>query len=143
MYHISLHLGEGVQFYDSLILIFPIVTWDFSRGKDCVSLISNAMYGCAKFTSFSFLCQTHDIQPEVVESSQRLNRKFFNLYMWLGLQKSAIWAQKVPIFCIYFIITNNYIYYHNKIYITTVEFNMLSSSAYRNEILHSEQKILV
>ena len=37
---------------------------------------------------------------------------------------------------------NNYLYYHNKIFITTIEFNRLSSAAYRNRILHSDWKIL-
>ena len=32
--------------------------------------------------------------------------------------------------------------YHNKIFITTAEFNRLSSEAYKNEILHSKRKIL-
>ena len=37
---------------------------------------------------------------------------------------------------------NNHLYYHNKIFITTAEFNGLSSVAYRNGILHSEHKII-
>ena len=35
-----------------------------------------------------------------------------------------------------------YVYYQNKIFITTAEFNGLSSVAYENEILHFEWKIL-
>ena len=35
------------------------------------------------------------------------------------------------------------IYYCSKIFITTAEFNMLSSAAYGNGIVHSERKILV
>ena len=38
--------------------------------------------------------------------------------------------------------SNNYLYYHNKILITTGEFNGLSSALYRNGILHSEREIL-
>ena len=36
----------------------------------------------------------------------------------------------------------NYLYYCNKMFIIIVEFNGLSSAAYGNEIVHSEQKIL-
>ena len=36
-----------------------------------------------------------------------------------------------------------YLYYWNKIFITTAEFNKLSSAAYRIGIVHSERKILV
>ena len=42
-----------------------------------------------------------------------------------------------------FIITiNNYLYYCNKIFITTGKFNGLSSAGYGNGILHVEWKIL-
>ena len=36
-----------------------------------------------------------------------------------------------------------FVLYHNKIFITTAEFNGLSSTAYGNGILLSERKILV
>ena len=50
-------------------------------------------------------------------------------------------AKKSLIFC--FSLISTYLYYHNKIFITTAEFNGLSSATCRNEILHSEWKILV
>ena len=37
---------------------------------------------------------------------------------------------------------HKYLYYHNKIFITTAEFNELSSAVYRNGILHYKWKIL-
>ena len=63
--------------------------------------------------------------------------------MWLGLQNSIIWAQKIADFTVFALSSlNNYSYYHNKIFLTTVEFNGLYSAAYKNGILHSEWKIL-
>ena len=38
---------------------------------------------------------------------------------------------------------SNYLYNYNQIFITTAEFNGLSSAAYGNGIVHLEQKILV
>ena len=37
---------------------------------------------------------------------------------------------------------NNHLYYHNKIFITTADFNGLSSAAYENGIRYSKWKIL-
>ena len=37
---------------------------------------------------------------------------------------------------------HKFLYYHNKIFITTAEFNGLSSAVYRNGILHYKWKIL-
>ena len=63
-----------------------------------------------------------------------------NAYMWLGLQKSTI-EHKNCWFCSS-LLYPNYWYNCNKTFITTAEFNGLSSAAYRNGILHSERKIL-
>ena len=55
-----------------------------------------------------------------------------------------IWAQKYCQFILSLLYHNlrNYFYYWNKIFITTAEFNVLSSAAYKNELRYSEQKIL-
>ena len=51
--------------------------------------------------------------------------------------------KKSPIFSVFVASSlNNYLYYCNKIFITTAEFNGLSSATYGNEIVHLEQKIL-
>ena len=63
--------------------------------------------------------------------------------MWLGLRKLTMWAQKIANFTVFAVSQlNNYLYYWTKIFITTVEFNGLSSAAYGNGIAHSERKIL-
>ena len=52
-------------------------------------------------------------------------------------------TKKLPIFSVFAVsYLNNYVYYCNKIFISTAEFNGLSSPAYGNGIAHSEQKIL-
>ena len=51
-------------------------------------------------------------------------------------------TKKLPIFSVFAVSYLNYLYYCNKIFITTAEFNGLSSAAYGNGIAHSEQKIL-
>ena len=52
-------------------------------------------------------------------------------------------STKSPFFSLlYHNLTTTYLDYHNKVFITTAEFNGLSSAAYRNEILHSERKVL-
>ena len=52
--------------------------------------------------------------------------------------------KKLPILaCLLCHILNNYLYYCNIIFITTAEFNGLSSAAYKNGIVHSERKMLV
>ena len=51
--------------------------------------------------------------------------------------------KKSPIFSVFAVsYLNKYLYYCNKIFITTAEFNGLSYAAYRNGIAHSERKIL-
>ena len=54
--------------------------------------------------------------------------------------------KKSPIYIVRSLLYHNliiiYTSYHNKIFITTVEFNGLSYAAYRNRILHFEWKIL-
>ena len=44
--------------------------------------------------------------------------------------------------CLLYHNLKNYLYYYNKIFITTAEFNGLSSAGYGNGIVHSERKIL-
>ena len=78
----------------------------------------------------------------------------FSYFTVLYSSEFTIWDQayenrpsehkKSPIFCLCFIITySNYLYYRNKILITTAEFNGFSSTAYGNRTLHSERKLLV
>ena len=51
--------------------------------------------------------------------------------------------KKLPIFIVFALsYLNNYLYYHNKILTTTVDFKRLSSASYRNGILHADWKIL-
>ena len=52
-------------------------------------------------------------------------------------------CKKSPIFSVFAVsYLNNYLYYCNKIFITTAAFNGLSSAAYGNGIANSERKIL-
>ena len=52
--------------------------------------------------------------------------------------------KKSPIFVVFALSQlNNYLYYRNKIFIATAKFNGLTSAAYRNGMLRSEQKISV
>ena len=53
-------------------------------------------------------------------------------------------STKSPFFSLlYHNLTTTYLDYHNKVFITTAEFNGLSSAAYGNGIVHFKLKILV
>ena len=59
-----------------------------------------------------------------------------------GPTKIDYLSQKIANFLFDLLQLNGYLYYHNKIFITTAKFNGLSSAAYGNGLLYSEWKIL-